>query len=402
MTRLSGSVTDADVVVVGGGLEGCAAAWELARRGAGRIVVLERSTVASGMTAKSSGIVRCHYSVPSLAAMAWAGVGFLERAGELLGQDIGFHQTGYVVGVGEADVEVLAANVAMQQSLGVEVDLVDAGAVAAMWPVARLDDIAGFAQEPRGGYGDGYRTATAFAAAARGLGVQVRQNATVVRLLRTAEGAVAGVLLADGEHVRAPQVVVAAGPWSPELVAGVGVDLPVRAIREEIVLVSPGRQIAPMPVLSDLVTLQYLRPEPGGEILVGNSDLSDPEPADPDGYRNAVSDTGLERAVEKLAHRLPGLPDASFASGYAGCYDVTPDWNPVISRTEVEGLTIAAGFSGHGFKIAPAVAHLVADLVLEGVSSVPEIPESDFRLSRFAEGDPLVAARSYATAGRLR
>lgn len=402
MTRLSGAVTEADVVVVGGGLEGCAAAWELARRGAGRVVVLERGTVGSGMTAKSSGIVRCHYSIPSLAAMAWAGVRFLERAADELGDDIAFHQTGYVVGVGEGDLDVLEANVAMQQECGVEVELVDRATVASMWPVADLDDIAGFAYEPRGGFGDGYRTAQAFAAAARRLGVQVRQHATVVRLLQAADGDVAGVLLADGEQVSARHVVVAAGPWSADLLAGVGVDLPVRAVREEIVMVAPGRALPPMPVLSDLVTLQYIRPEPGGEILFGNSDLADPEPADPDSYRNSVSDEGLQRAVEKLAHRLPGLPDAAFASGYAGCYDVTPDWNPVISLTPSEGLVVAAGFSGHGFKIAPAVATLVADLVVHGESSVPEVPASDFSITRWDEGRPLVAPRRYATAGQLR
>jgi glycine/D-amino acid oxidase-like deaminating enzyme len=91
----------ADVVIVGGGLEGTAAAWALSQRGITDIAVLERATVGSGMTGKSSGIVRCHYGVDSLAAMAAVGLEVFEKAEEIFGHDIGFRQTGYVVGVGE-------------------------------------------------------------------------------------------------------------------------------------------------------------------------------------------------------------------------------------------------------------------------------------------------------------
>lgn len=397
---MSGTGT-ADVVIVGGGLEGTGAAWELVRRGAGKVELFERNTVASGGTAKSSGIVRCHYSIPSLAAMAWAGVRFFEDAEQVLGQDIGFHRTGYVVGVGRQDVEALHANLAMQRSLGIEACTVDHDAVADLWPPARLEDFAAFGYEPRGGYGDGYRTAQAFAAAARREGALIHQNAPVARLL-VGGGRITGVELADGSRVHAPRVVVAAGPWSVALLAGAGIDLPIRVLREEIVMVAPGRDLPDLPVLSDLVSLQYVRPERSGEILFGNSDLSDPATADPDSCSDALTPALLERAVDKLVHRLPGLPDAAVASGYAGCYDVTPDFNPAISPTGVEGLVVAAGFSGHGFKIAPAVARLVADLVLAGRSLVPDVPESDFRLSRFAEGDLLTSPHPYVSAGQLR
>ena len=110
----------ADVVIVGGGLEGTAAAWALADRGVTDVVVAERNTVGSGMTGKSSGIVRCHYGVSSLAAMATVGLDVFERAEELFGTDIGFRQTGYVVGVGEANVDALRKSLAAQRAVGVE------------------------------------------------------------------------------------------------------------------------------------------------------------------------------------------------------------------------------------------------------------------------------------------
>jgi sarcosine oxidase, subunit beta len=100
--------------------------------------------------------------------------------------------------------------------------------------------------------------------------------------------------------------------------------------------------------------------------------------------------------------RFPGLENASVASTYAGCYDVTPDFNPVISQTPVDGLVVAAGFSGHGFKISPSVGRLVADLVIDGASYDPHVPASDFRLSRFAEGAFLRSPHPYIGAGEMR
>lgn len=211
-----------------------------------------------------------------------------------------------------------------------------------------------------------------------------------------------GVMLSDGSTVAADTVVVATGVWTQPFLAPYGIDVPIRVVREQIVLIDPGVDLPPVPVFSDLVSLQYVRPEVGGEILFGNSDLSDAQTADPDGYLNRATEEFVDVTVDKVGTRFPGFPDAVITSSYAGCYDVTPDWNPVISRTEVDGLLVAAGFSGHGFKIAPAVGRLVADLVIDGHSRDPRIPASDFRLARFAEADLLTTPYPYVGAGQMR
>ncbi|MGD9526048.1 MAG: NAD(P)/FAD-dependent oxidoreductase, partial [Pseudonocardia sp.] len=153
---------------------------------------------------------------------------------------------------------------------------------------------------------------------------------------------------------------------------------------------------------SDLVSLQYVRPESGGEILFGNSDLAELEPADPGDYSNRANDAFIDLTVDKVSTRFPGLDNASIASTYAGCYDVTPDFNPVISATPIASLVVAAGFSGHGFKLSPSVGGLVADLVVDGRSRVPDVPAADFRLSRFAEGALLRSPYPYVGAGEMR
>jgi glycine/D-amino acid oxidase-like deaminating enzyme len=394
-------MTSADVVIVGGGIEGAAAAWALPQRGVTNVVVAERSTVASGMTGKSSGIVRCHYGVSSLAAMATVGLEVFESSQETFGTDIGFRQTGYVVGVGEADADSLRKSLAAQRSVGVQTEEIDASDVARLWPHADLTPFGAFAWEARGGYGDAYRTAQAFAASARAAGVQIMQGANVTQLL-TSGDRVTGVQLADGSEIAADTVVVATGVWTPEFLSPHGIDVPIRVVREQLVTIAPGVEIGSVPVFSDLVSLQYIRPELGGALLFGNSDLSDVEDANPDDYLNRATEAFVEDTVERVGIRFPGFTDAAITGSYAGCYDVTPDWNPVISHTGVKGLVVAAGFSGHGFKIAPAVGRLIADLVVDGRSSDPRIPESDFRLTRFGEGDLLRSPYPYSAAGQMR
>ena len=391
----------AEVVVVGGGIEGLATAWALTCRGVTDVLVLERATLGSGGTGKSSGIVRCHYGVPSLAAMAWRGTHVLEQAPDLLGQQIGFEQVGYVVGVGAENLAPFTASIVAQQALGIDTRLVGHDDVAALWPAADLDDFAAFAYEPRGGYGDAYCTAMAFAAAARRQGATVCQGAAVQELMFEG-GRVTGVRLAAGATVAAGSVVVAAGPWSVDLLAPLGIDLPIVVHREPILLVNPGQPLGEVPVLSDLVRLQYVRGERSGELLVGNSDLGTLSASDPDGYSNQADEQYIDIATQKFAARFPTLLSAGLSSSYAGCYDVTPDFNPVMSATETDRLFVAAGFSGHGFKISPAVGELMADLVIDGHSNTPDVPHSDFRLSRFAEGNLLRTPHPYVGAGQLR
>jgi glycine/D-amino acid oxidase-like deaminating enzyme len=399
---MSAPTVTTDVVIVGGGLEGCSAAWSLTQRGITDVTIVERDTVGSGGTGKSSGVVRCHYGVSSLAAMATRSLDLFENADEILGEDVGFHQTGYVVGVGPHNVEAIHVSMDAQRAVGVRTEHISRDDVQRLWPVADLEPFAAFAWEARGGYGDAYQTAQAFAAAARRQGVRLRQGTTVTEIV-THRGRAAGVRLGDGSVISADTVVVAAGPWSVPLLAAHGIDLPITVHREQIVLIDPGQDLGDIPVFSDLVSLQYIRPEGAdGQILFGNSDLAELEPADPDNYLNRATDDFIELTIDKVGTRLPGLENPSIASTYAGCYDVTPDFNPVIARTPIDGLITAAGFSGHGFKIAPAVGRLIADLVVDGISSDADIPADDFRLSRFAEGKLLTSPFPYVGAGQMR
>ncbi|SEP19610.1 NAD(P)/FAD-dependent oxidoreductase [Trujillonella endophytica] len=387
-------------IVIGGGLIGLSIARALAERGVGDVLVLERRELVSGGTGKSSGIVRAHYGVPSIAAMAWRSLPTFED----LGAEVGFRQVGYAVLVGEENVAALAANTAMHRSLGIEVDLIDLDELSALWPMLNVEDVASASFEPRGGFADATQLGLHFGRVARDHGARIRQNAPVARLLTTGDR-VTGVELANGEVCEADVVVLASGWWSAKLLADVGIEFPMAAYRSELLVVDAGEPLPDLPVLSDLVSLQYCRVEGAGQFLVGNSDHADVEDkiVDPDDYSNIATEASIERYAHKVLHRFPGFPDPSVTHTYAGVYDVPPDWNPVIAPAPgLDGLVLAAGFAGHGFKISPAVGDLVADLVLEGDSTDPDVPAADFRLERFAEGRPLASLHPYVGAGEMR
>lgn len=393
-------MTATKAVVIGGGLIGLSIARALTERGLSDVLVLERHQLAGGGTGKSSGIVRAHYGVPSIAAMAWKSVPVFEE----LGAEVGFRQVGYTVIVGEENVGPLKDNTAMHQGLGIEVDLIDTDQLASMWPHMFVDDVASASYEPRGGFADATQLALHYGQKARAHGAKIRQNTPVARIL-TEGDRTTGVELETGEVVEADLVIVAAGWWSAGLLAGLGIDFPVEAYRSELIIVDTGSPLPDLPVVSDLVSLQYCRLEGAGQFLVGNSDHADfmHKFVDPDKYSNIAADSSVETYAEKLIHRFPGFPDPSVTHTYAGVYDVPPDWNPVIGPVgDVEGLVLCAGFAGHGFKISPAVGDLVADLVLEGDSTDPDVPAHDFRLSRFAEGKPLASLHPYVGAGEMR
>jgi glycine/D-amino acid oxidase-like deaminating enzyme len=390
-----------DVVIVGAGVIGTATAWALTERGVTDITILDRDSVGSGGTGKSAGIIRCHYGVSSVAALALESLKLFENAQELLGTDIGFEQVGYLVGVGPENVDPFRASLANQRSLGVETLEISASEVAAVWPSAYLDDFATFCLEPRGGYGDGYATAQALAAALRARGVTIRQGAKVAELV--VEGDVAtGVKLTDGEVIPAGTVVVAAGAWSVPLLDAVGITLPVQPIFVQEVLIDPQVDLGAPPVFSDLVAKQYVHLR-GGEMLFGNSagDAMIPIP-DPDVYPNHASNEAVEAVAEKAIHRFPGIEEPRISTTATGVIDATPDNNPIVSATGVAGLYVAAGMSGHGFKISPGLGRLMAEIVLDGESSIPNVPASDFRLSRFDEGDLLLSPFAYVGTTGIR
>ncbi len=371
------------MLIVGGGCIGTAIAYHLA--GAGKVTLLERRTIGSGTTGASSAIVRQHYSIPTLAAMARRGLRVFQDFSQVVGGDIGFRRTGLLIGARAEDLDALRASVAMQQGLGIDTRMIDHAELRDLEPRMTTDDLIGACYEPDAGYADPVAVTTAYARAARSAGARILAGSPVQALL-VEHGRVRGVRLADGTEPAADIVIVAANIWSVALLRAVGVDLPVHATRHPCILLQQPEGFGPQhAIFFDFTNGLYLRPEGLSLTLAGTLNETEALPADPDRFQALPSHEEAARFAVRAARRFPVLENATLQSGYAGIYDVSADWQPIIGPMPgIEGLYGALGFSGHGFKLCPVVGELVADMVLG--RETPGLDRDLFSADRFARG----------------
>jgi glycine/D-amino acid oxidase-like deaminating enzyme len=381
----------ADFVVLGAGVMGASIAFHLARRRAGRVVVVDKGDVACGGSGRSSALVRMHYSFPPEVDLAVKSLEIFRAWPDYVGRGTHFRETGFVRIVPERDLPRLERNVAMQRARGVDARVVTRAELAEIEPDWDVEDVPLAAWEPHSGYGDGAGVATDFLERARELGV-VYASGSRVTAFRVEGGRAAGVATERGA-IAAPVIVSAAGPWSRPLFAGVGFDLPIEPEYHEVaVLQNPAGLREPGPACIDGITTTYFRSEVGGLTLVG--DFWGRRGVDPDEFPQSPGTDSLAGLIERVAARVPALADAGIRRGVTGVYDVSPDFRPLIGETPgVPGLYVCAGFSGMGFKISPAVGLTVAELLLDRRTKSVDI--SAFAPDRFARGRPIVAQWEY-------
>jgi glycine/D-amino acid oxidase-like deaminating enzyme len=385
-----------DAIIIGGGVIGCAAALELSRRGV-KVAVLEKGSLASGSTGKSSAIVRQHYSNEVTARMARWGLDVFRDFEARVGGPCGFVQCGFLVLVPAEDAEGLHANVALQQRVGINTRILAPEEIREVLPGAASSDLVAAAYEPDAGYADPHMTTTGLANAAKRHGARFFFN-TEVTAMRLAGDKVVGVDI-NGGSFDAGAVVNCAGPWGRRVGAMAGLDVPVNACRAQVsVFGRPPQARGPHPVVLDFAHASYFRPETGNLMLVGLIDPSEADDVvDPDAYPEHT-DHGFDMMVgERWVQRCPAMESAELRRGYAGLYEVTPDWHPIIDEVPPgSGHFLCTGFSGHGFKLAPAVGLMTAQMVL---GEEPSFDPRPFRLSRYAEGDPVRGRYEYSITG---
>lgn len=380
-----------DLIVLGGGVIGCSTAFHAAQAGA-RVLLLERAGLAEGTSAQSSGILRTHYSVPENVELAQRSLAAFTDFARYLGDDeadCGLALGGYlVVGRDDARGEAIRASLARQRAMGIEAREIDAVEARAILPILRTDDLAVFGHEPRAGHADPYLTATSFARAARRLGAEVRVGEAVTGLVQ--DGARVRGVTTDRDTYAAPAVVCALNVWSNAFVErATGTRIPLVAERHEVIALEAEVPYPPTwPVLKDMASpsMVYARSYGGTQLLASaglEGTVVDPDEGQAPVPLDTVATIGAE-----VAERLPVFETAGVASTWTGLYDVTPDWNPVLGPLPgVDGLVVAFGFSGHGFKLSPAVGRLLAQCALGHPTDVSLAP---YRYSRFDEGALLV------------
>jgi len=384
----------ADVIVVGAGVQGASVAFHLARRGA-RVLVLERGTIAAGATGRSSGFVRMHYDLESESRLAWASFPYFRDWSDIVGAgDCGFVRTGYLQLVPASLADNLRANVAMHQRVGIETRAVGPADVARLVPGAVTSDITVAAYEAGSGYADPSGTAAGFLAAARRDGARVIQGCRVGAVLVEGE-AVAGVETDRGRFA-APVVVDVAGAWAPELARTVGLDVPVEAWRHPTAYFGlPDGRGADFPIVIDEINEVYFRPE-GRETMLVGLESGNELGGSPDRPLAPLHSPALEEMVARVCARVPWMADGTLRTAHGGQDGITPDQRAILGPAGPDGFFLACGFSGTGFKTAPAVGACLAELILDGRATTVDI--APYSLDRFATGRLLVGEHPY---GRL-
>jgi sarcosine oxidase, subunit beta len=338
----------ARIVVAGAGAIGASLAFHLASLGARDVVLADKGRVAGGATGKAMGGVRQQFSTAAEVRLAQASIRFFEELGPPL-----FDQVGYLfVASTEEGLAALDERRALQEELGVPVEQVDPSYVEGL----RTDDVLGAVVCSTDGTADPPAVTRELVRRATKLGVQVREGC-------------------DATALEADVLVIACGPWSAEVGAARGVELPVRPLCRQLLATTELDLAEEMPMVLEAETGFHFRRR--GERLV--LAMVDPEPRW--GFDEVVDETLFDDRLARLHHRFPAAADATIADAWAGLYDMTPDAHPILGEV-ADGVYAACGFSGHGFMQSPAVGKALAEEIL---GESPSLDLSPYHLSRFED-----------------
>jgi sarcosine oxidase subunit beta len=377
-----------DVLVVGGGVVGTSTAYHLAAMSDCKVALLERGQICSGGTARSCAIIRSHYSVPSNTELTVKSIEMFSDFADYLGTpeaNSGFVRSGYLILGAEGEVsDKLVKNIRMQQKIGAKTFSVTHKEALEFHPLLDLSDIGAVGYEPCSGYADPCLTTNGFARAASLRGVKISADRRANQLLARGTRVIGAET--DRGPIYADCVVLAIGPWTRDLTDSLGIETYLEISRHSVLtLQSDAVYEYDLPVIKDLSTenKMYFRPSTGGMVLVGTGDHGD-RIEHPDKISEVVKDNFSLIQGRQISHRMRSFEKAKVTDSWVGPYDITPDWNPVLGAPdEWEGLILAYGFSGHGFKMAPAVGKMLAQTTLGQNTDIDITPYS---LGRFNEG----------------
>jgi len=337
------------ILVAGAGAMGAGIAYRLAERGAD-VVLCDRGTIACGSTSRAMGGVRQQFSTAAEVRLAQESISFFSELGPPF-----FHQVGYLfVATSEDGLQALEERRRLQAGLGVPVERVDPSFVAGL----ETSDVLGAVFCAQDGVADPPAVAQELVRRAVELGVELHEHTPAESLLDAAD-----------------TVVIACGPWSPELGRQAGVELPIRPLCRQLLATEPLASPPPMlPMVVEEETGFHFRRR-GDRLVLA---MSDAEPRWT--FETNVDESVFDDRLDRLARRFPPAAGLTIADAWAGLYDMTPDAHPILGRVG-DGVYAACGFSGHGFMQSPAVARAIAEEILDGASTIDLEP---YRLERFA------------------
>lgn len=372
----------ADVVIIGGGIIGCATGYYLARLGQ-KVTVVEREYLAAGSTGRCLGGIRQQFSTETAIRVAMGSVKLFNEMEEELGRSVEWYPGGYLLLAHseEQKREYLKA-IELQKRLGLSVEFISPEEVLEIVPCLNSDGLVGAAYCSTDGQANPFLVVNAYADGIKRFGGKILTYTEVTEIV-TQSDRITAVKTNRGDELFTPCILNAAGPWAKEIGKMVGLNLPIEAERHEA-LVTEGteRMFDPMLVDYRVDGCYFL------QRIVSNNFVGCYTPATPvKGPSKASSLEFISEMAKRMIRLIPKLQDVKILRQWAGSYCMTPDGNPIMDKTEVDGFYVAGGMSGHGFMFGPMLGKLMAEFMTTGESS---IPLDEFSLKReFAKKEAL-------------
>lgn len=373
-------IKSADIVVIGGGVVGCSTAYNLAKLGAGKVVVLEKKYLASGSTGRCGAGMRVQWGTETNCLLSRESVKMLSHLPEMLDVniDIEFHQSGYLLpAYTESMVEQFKKNLVLQNSLDIHAKWLTPEECLDVVPFMSLKGVLGATFCAEDGHCNPFKVTEAYATAARNLGVEIYTDTEVLDI-ESKNGKILSVHTASGD-IATNTIVNAAGGYSKQVGRMVGVELPIFPERHEILVTEPVEPTLGPMVMSFYHNL-YCQQSPHGSFIMGIG-----HPNEPETFNIKSSWQFLCDMAERVVEILPPLARLNVIRQWAGLYDMSPDRTPILGNTPaLERFFTAAGFSGHGFMISPITGQLMAEIVLGKTTT---FPTQMFDAGRFERGE---------------
>ncbi len=368
-------ISEASVVIIGGGIIGTSIAFNLAKFGVKNVSVFEKSYISSGSTGRCGGGIRQQWTSPMNVRLAMRSVELFERFKSDVGMDIEYIEGGYLLlAYTDKEIEEFKRNVKMQREEGLNVELLTNRQIAKKFPFMNLEGVKGGTWCPTDGHANPQIANIAYAMAIKRMGVELNTH-TSVESIDTQNGKIIGVQTSKG-YVKTNVVVNAAGGFSHEIGLMAGVDIPTYSERHQILVTESVNHILD-PMVISFQNNYYVRQTMHGSFVMGQSDKN---PAKGNDLGHTVE--FLEEMAPKMVHDFPFMKHLHIVRQWSGAYNVSPDAQPIIDEARnVSRYIFAVGFSGHGFMLAPAVGEAVAEMIVYGRSKTMNI--SNLGISRF-------------------
>ena len=368
-----------EVIVIGGGIIGLSAAYELAKAGRQVTVLEKEKLLGSGSTGLCAGGIRQQFTTDVNIALSRESVKEFERLGTELGCRFEFLQRGYLFFTHRpSQLEAMKVNAAIQQKNDIPVEVVGGDEIRRRWGYCTADDVIGGTFCPKDGYCDPHEAVQGYAAKIKELGGEILTRVPVTGI-KVSGGRVVSVETPQGA-LGCAWLINAAGPYAGEVGKMAGLAVPVVPVRRHLFVTEPLEEIPEeSPMTIDSATGLYFRKESRG-LMIGLARQDEPA-----GFNFEVDWDWLEHMVNTAVARVPRLEEKGIVKSWSGMYEVTPDHHPILGPAPAcPNFLLACGFSGHGFMHAPAVAKVVKEFITEGRARTVDV--SCLGLSRFAEG----------------